>query len=259
MTQARLTPAYEAILYEERGPTALITYNRPDKRNAWNVALTREVMDAVRRANACEQVRVIVLTGAGPMFSAGVDIKASPEPKDEKGRSPTPGTLTMGQGEQNWLALLRGSKPTIAAVNGPAMGLGATHALSADIRVAAKSASFAFPFTRLGAMPECGSTALLGQLIGFGRAMDLCLRAKDITADEALRIGLVTQVFPDESFLAEALALAERLASFPALQLQLTKRMLWDNVAESDPDAIMRRESSAFVEMLRTRGRGTTF
>ncbi len=253
--EARPAASYKALLYREQGAVAVISYNRPRARNAWNVPLTREVKDAVRRANASDTVRAIVLTAQGPVFSAGVDFKAPPEPKDERGRSPNPATLTMGQGDDNWLKLLADSKPVIAAVNGPAVGLGVTHALCADIRVAAASATFSFPFLRLGAMPECGSTALLGRLVGFGRAMDLCLRAAEITAGEALRIGLVTQVWPDEALLDEAVALAEQIAAFPPLQVKLTKKLLWDNAAEHDPDAVMRRESSAFIEMLRTLGR----
>jgi 2-(1,2-epoxy-1,2-dihydrophenyl)acetyl-CoA isomerase len=247
--------AYQHLIYEECGRTALISFNRPASRNAWNVPLVREVIAAVQRANASENVRAIVLTGEGPVYSAGADIKAPPEPKDANGRSPNPSTLTMGRDEYNWLGLLRQSKPVIVAVNGPAIGLGATHILSADVRVAAESATFSFPFLRLGAMPECGSTALLTRLIGFGRAMDLCLRAAQISAGEALQMGLVTAVYPDAALRKEALALAEQIAALPPLQVKLTKRLLWENAGEFDADAIMRRESLMFVEMLRTFGR----
>ena len=243
--------SYEHLLYEERDHVARISFNRPASRNAWNVPLVRELMAAVRHANAADDVRVIVITGEGEVYSAGADIKAPREPKDANGRSPNPSTLTMGKGDDNWLKLLSEGKPTIIAVNGPAVGLGATHTLCGDIRVAAASASFSFPFVRLGAMPECGSTALLGRLIGFGRAMDLCLRAGKVDAEEALRIGLVTAVYPDDVFHDEAMKLAARIAEFPALQVKLSKQLLWDNAAEFDADAIMRRESSVFIEMLR--------
>src|SRR6187397_531269 len=134
---------YESILYEEHGAVALISFNRPASRNAWTVATARETIAAIRAANASSAIGAIVLTGEGSVYSAGADIKAPPEPKDENGRRPTPGSLMMGRDELNWLKLLLESKPVVAAVNGPAVGLGATHILSADIRIASNTASFA--------------------------------------------------------------------------------------------------------------------
>jgi 2-(1,2-epoxy-1,2-dihydrophenyl)acetyl-CoA isomerase len=243
---------FQNILYEERGKVALISFNRPDSRNAWNVALVRELMAAVRQANASDAVGAIVLTGEGPVYCAGADIKAPPEPKDENGRRPNPSTLTMGQGDANWLKLMLESKPVIVALNGPAVGLGATHMLCADIRIAASSATVGFPFVRLGAMPECASTALLGRLIGYGRATHLCLTAGSVTADEALQMGLITAVHADEDLREEAIKLAERVAGFPAQQMKLTKQLLWENSGEFDADGIMRRESSTFIGLLRS-------
>jgi 2-(1,2-epoxy-1,2-dihydrophenyl)acetyl-CoA isomerase len=243
------------VLYEERDRVALISMNRPANRNAWNIPLVHQLKDAVRRANASDAVRVIVLTGEGSVYCAGADIKAPPEPKDANGLSPNPSTFTMGREENNWLKLLAESKPTIIALNGPAVGIGATHTLSADIRIAAESAVFSFPFLRFGAMPECASTALLAKIIGFGRAMDVCLRAGQITAAEALQIGLVTAVHPDDRLREEALALAAGIAAFPPLQVGLAKRLLWENAGERDPEEIMRRERQAFFELLRATGR----
>jgi 2-(1,2-epoxy-1,2-dihydrophenyl)acetyl-CoA isomerase len=246
---------FQHLLYETHGRVALISANRPAARNAWSVPLVREMIAAVQQANAAPEIRAIVLTGEGSVYSAGADIKAPREPKDASGRSPNPSTLTMGRGENNWLKLLNESKPVVVAVNGPAVGLGATHLLAADVRIAAESASFSFPFLRLGAMPECGSTALLGRLVGFGRAMDLCLRAGQLSAAEALSCGLVTAVHPDDRLRAEALALAGQIAEYPPLQVMLTKQLLWENAGVYDPEAIMRRESAVFVEMLRSLGR----
>jgi len=243
--------AYQTILYEEDGPVAVITYNRPEKRHALNVKLMQETMSAIREANAAEHIRAIVVTATGPVFCSGVDFKAPPEPKDENGRSPTPATITMAQDENNWLKLLQSSKPNIVAVNGPAIGMGVTHILGADIRIASESATFAFPFLRLGAMPEVGCSALLPQLVGYGRAFDLCFRSATIDAREALRIGLVTGVHPDSGLREAALGLARQIAGYPALQAKLTKRMLVENAMEREANEIMRRESTAFVEMFR--------
>lgn len=245
---------YSAILYEEQGPLAIITYNRPEKRNAINVPLIREAMAAVRHANEAQNVRAIIITANGKVFSAGVDFKAPTEPKEANGRSPTPGSITMGQDENNWLKLLESSKPTIAAVNGAAIGMGVTHILSTDIRIASESSTFSFPFLRLGAMPEIGCTGLLPRLVGYGRAIELCLRNATIDASEALRIGLVTSVHPDDQLRDAALSLGRSLAANPPLQTRLTKRAFIENAYEADANKIMARESAVFVEMLRTRG-----
>jgi len=243
---------YQFIEYETHGPVALIAYNRPDKRNAWNVPIIRETIEAFKRADADEAIRAIVLTGNGPAYCAGADIKAPPEPPDENGRRPHPATLTMGQGDHNWLQLLATSKPNVIAVNGPAIGIGVTHILAADIRIAAESATFSFPFLRLGAMPECGCTGLLPRLVGYGRALDLCLKSAKIDAREAERIGLVTGIYPDADLRREAIALATQIAAYPPLQVKITRRMFQENAEEDSLDAILRRENTGFVEMMRT-------
>jgi enoyl-CoA hydratase/carnithine racemase len=250
---------YTAITYEEQGAVALITFNRPEKRNAINVPLMRETMAAVRQANASENVRAILITANGPAFSSGIDFKAPAEPKDESGRSPTPASIAMGQDEANWLKLVEQSKPTIVAVQAAAIGMGVTLILSADMRIAAESATFAFPFLRLGAMPEYGCSALLPRLIGYGRAFDLCLRSATIDAQEALKIGLVTSVHPDAELKAAALEIANKVAGYPPLQMRLTKKMFVDNALESDANAIMRRESSAFIEFFKAFKKSKTF
>jgi 2-(1,2-epoxy-1,2-dihydrophenyl)acetyl-CoA isomerase len=117
--------------------------------------------------------------------------------------------------------------------------------------VAADSASFSFPFLRLGAMPECGSTALLPRLVGMGKAVDILLRGATITAEEALRVGLVTNVFPAAQLREAAIGLAQQIAELPSLQVRLTKRMLARNAEQADADSIMRVENEAFVELLR--------
>lgn len=237
---------------ERSGRVAVISYNRPARRNAWSVACVQATIAALQRANADPAVGAIVLTGEGTTFCSGADLKDERQYDAETGRRLTPATFTMGSGERNWITVLAQSKPVIVAVNGPAIGIGATHILAADMRIAAESASFSFPFLELGAMPECGSSALLPRLVGAGRALDLILRSATVSAQEALRIGLVTAVYPDAKLRAAALALAEHIASLPALQVKLTRRMFLENASADDADAIMRTENAAFVEMLRT-------
>jgi 2-(1,2-epoxy-1,2-dihydrophenyl)acetyl-CoA isomerase len=234
------------------GRVALIAYDRVERRNAWSVTSVRETLAAIRQANADDAVGAIVLTGEGAVYCAGADLKEPPEYDPVSMHRLTPASLTMGLGEANWVGLLSRSKPVIVAVNGPAIGIGATHTLAADIRLAADCASFSFPFLRLGAMPECGSTALLQRLIGASRAMDIVLRSATLSADEALRVGLVTGVWPAAQLREAAVALAEQIAALPPLQVRLTKRMFALNAVPADADAIMRTESEAFIELLRS-------
>ncbi len=243
--------AISTIRIEREGPVQLIIFNRPERRNAWNVACAREVIAAIRAANDDPNVGAIVLTGEGSTYSAGADLKGEAEYDPETGRRLLPITFMMGTGEANWITLLAQSKPVVAAINGPAVGLGATHVLAADIRVMAESAQYSFPFLKLGAMPECGSTALLARLVGVGRATDILLRSATVSAREALDWGLGTHVFPDADLRAGAIAIAQDLAEAPGVQMSLTKRMLAANIGSSDADSIMQVESRTFVEMLK--------
>jgi enoyl-CoA hydratase/carnithine racemase len=241
--------SFETIRYEERGKVALITYDRQARRNAWSVPMYREIVEAVERANAAEGVGAIVITNDGPVFCAGVDFKAAPEPADPAtGRSPTIATLSMAI-DDSWLHLLARSKPVIAAVGGSAIGAGVTQILAADIRMGSESSTYAFPFLALNTMPEIGSTALLPRLVGFGRALDLVLTAATIDAAEALRIGLITRVVADDRLVEEAVALAERMAGYPALQMKLSKGLIYANALEPDPNIYLGRESRAFIDL----------
>lgn len=245
---------YNTIELEYLRGVAIIRFNRPDQRNAWNVPMVRETIDAIQRSNNSPEIGAIILTGNGAAYCAGADLKHV-EKDPVTGRRLSPASLTMGKDDHNWIALLRRSKPTIAAINGPAVGIGATHILAADIRIAADSAMFAFPFLKLGAMPECGSTALLGQLIGYGRAVDLCLRSRTIDARQALDIGLVSEVFPQTDLADKAFEIAAEVASVPTLQMALTRQMFTRNTSNSEPAEIMRVENEAFIELLRARKR----
>lgn len=236
---------------EHVGPVAVILYCRPERRNAWSAASVRATIAAIRAANADPDVGAIVLTGEGPTFCAGADLKAGPEYDPATGRRLSPASFTMGTGDNNWIRLMEESKPIVAALNGPAVGIGATHPLACDIRVMAQSAHFSFPFLRLGAMPECGSTALLARLIGVGRATDVLLRSEKIGPEDALAWGLVTRVFPDDELRAGAIAIAQQLAAVKPLQMRLTKEMIAANAEQGDADAIMQIESRAFVKMLK--------
>lgn len=248
---------FETIRYEIQGQVAVITYNRPSRRNAWSVPMYREVVAAIEHANAAKEIGALVITNEGPVFCAGADINAPPEPMDPAtGRPPTIGTLAMAK-DHSWLHLMASSKPVIAAVNGAAVGAGVSHILSADIRIGSVGSSYAFSFLALNTLPEIGTTGLLARLVGAGRATDLCLSAATIDAAEALRIGLITRLVPPEQLVAEAIAVGGRIAGFDSLRVRLAKGLLATNALEGDLNMLLRREGLAFVAAFKAAGQAT--
>jgi len=241
---------YQFVRYETRGPVAIVTYDRQDRRNAWSAELYREAESAIERANADDAIGAIVLTHAGAIFCAGIDIKGAPEVDPETGRKLNIAQICMMQ-DKSWIHLVNRSKPIVAAVDGAAMGLGITQLLPVDIRIGGESSTWSFPFLTLGVMPELGCTALLPRLIGYGRALDIVLTSQKLTAQEAREIGLITRVVPDGTVLDEAVAVAGKLAAAPRLQVQLTRRMFRENAVEGDVNAYLQNETDAFIAMLR--------
>lgn len=239
------------LRYAVDGAVAVITYDRQHRRNAWSAGMYRAVAAAIAEANADPAIGAIVLTALGPVFCAGTDLKAPPEPRDPvTGIRPNMATLAMAEGD-SWLHLLAKSKPVVAAIQGVAIGAGVTQILPADIRLGAASSTYGFPFLALGTMPELGATALLPQLVGYGRAIDLCLSAATIDAAEAQRIGLIARVVPDADLLGEATATAARIAGFAPDAVRITKRMFEQNRLEKDTDRLLAREREGFVEQFR--------
>lgn len=241
---------YEHIRYEVRGAVAVITYDKQERRNAWSPPLYRETEQAIEAANADDAVGAIVLTHEGPIFCAGTDFKAGPEIDPDTGKKLNIAQICMMQ-DRGWIHLLARSKPMIGAVHGAAIGLGLTQLLPMDIRIGGESSTWSFPFLSLGYMPELGCTALLPRLVGYGRALDICLTSQKLDAQEAKEIGLITRVVPDTDVLTEALAVGEKLASVPKLQMRLTRELFQKNALEPDTNAYLQRETDAFIEMLR--------
>ncbi len=240
---------FEQILYERRGMVGLITLNRPEKLNAWTDRMHAELRTALSAANDDSEVGAVVLTGAGRGYCAGADIRAWQESLQQGG-----GRVTLGGDDvraidrsENWVTLVRRSKPVIAAVNGAAVGVGVTHLLPCDIRIASEQARFGFYFVRMGAVPELASTYYLTQIVGLGAAQELCLRARMIDAQEALRLGLVSAVVPAERLLEEAFAVAEEVAALPGPQLRMTKELFNRNATDTDIQADMAREGEALA------------
>ena len=210
--------AYDQILYTVEEDVATVTLNRPEKLNAFTGTMGEELYAAFGRATDDPQVRAIVLTGAGRGFCAGVDLTTLSNPEEQ---------AKIGAGDfirkfpaENY----ERPKPTLCAINGAAIGVGVTMALSFDLRVAAADAKLAVPFARLGILPGFGSSHLLPRLVGRGRALDLLLSARSILGTEALEIGLVERVAPADRVLETALELARVMAGMDPLVLAHCKR-----------------------------------
>jgi enoyl-CoA hydratase/carnithine racemase len=245
------TKAYEFIIFEQRERVGVITLNRPERLNAWTYAMSDEIYDAIEACNSDTGVGAIVMTGAGRGFCAGADVQGfnrSIEQRDG-GEQRTNG---LGEGEarpvRDQLAqFLRRSKPLIAAVNGPSIGVGMTMTLPMDIRIASDQARFSMRFIRMGITPEVASTLYLPQIVGLQNALDLILTARTIGAEEALRMGLVRSVVPGERLMEEALALATEIANNPTECVVEGKRMVHQHMVEQDIDKLVAEEDRTIV------------
>jgi enoyl-CoA hydratase/carnithine racemase len=220
-------------------------------KNAWDVPTYRSIVAAIGEANDNADVGAIVLTATGSIYCAGVDMKAPKEEVDSSGHRPSVGSLAMAR-RDGWAQLLASSKPTIAAVNGAAIGLGATHLLPVDIRIAAQSASFQFPFLAVGILPELGSTALLPRLIGEGRARELFLTGRAVLADEARAMGLIAQVLPDAELVDASIQIAQEIADLPNYLVRTTRQLLVESGDGNDVASVIEREGRAFVALLKS-------
>src|SRR5262245_1087178 len=193
-----------------------------------------EYRDAIERANADPGIGSIVMTGAGRAFCA--QIERSGNQLDPQGN----------RRAEDYLGFLqRMPKPTIAAINGAAVGIGITQVLPFDIRIASEEARIGFFFVLMGLVPELGSSSFLPRLVGAGRAIEWCLTGRMITAAEARDGGLVTEVLEPDTLLARALALGEELADRPLDAVRLIRSLLRDNAQEPDLGEVTRRESDA--------------
>jgi enoyl-CoA hydratase/carnithine racemase len=252
---------YEQILYDVSDGVATITLNRPERLNAWTMRMSVEVRDACVRADRDEQVRVIVVTGAGRAYCAGADMQmlrglhggSGPDmselpPMAELPQAPN--APRVFSGEYSYPIGL--SKPVIAAVNGVAAGLGLSYMLFYDMRVASDRARFGTVFARRGLVAEHGSAWLLPRLIGTANACDLLYSGRIIEADEALRMGLVNRVVPHAALLPHVRGLAREIAAqCSPRSLRIMKRQIYDAYF-SDLDHAVRTADSEMVASFST-------
>jgi enoyl-CoA hydratase/carnithine racemase len=213
------------LLHEQAGPIVTLTMNAPETRNALtgNDA-PQEFVDACARIAEDTSVRVVILTGAGSVFSSGGNLKHMQQMFDEP---PSAIRQWYRQGIQKLTtALYNLEVPTIAAVNGPAIGAGCDVTCMCDIRIAADTATFAESFVRVGLIPGDGGAWLLPRVVGMSKAMEMAFTGDAIGAAEALSCGLVSKVVPAASLMTEARALAARIAANPGTGLRMTKRLM---------------------------------
>ena len=245
--------AYETLLYEPDGAILTITLNRPDKLNAYTSTMGAELEDAFLRADADDAIRVVIVTGAGRGFCAGADISAGANAFDATAAGSVAFAAPQrprGSGVGFVGAIFNCRKPSIAAINGAAVGVGATLTLPMDIRIAAEGARFGFVFARRGLVPEAGSAWFLPKLVGLPQALRWCLSGGLIPAAEALAGGLVSEVTAPDALLARARQIAAEIAENTApVSIALTRQMLWRFSGEPDPFGLLKIDGRLSMEL----------
>ena len=228
----------EHLTYEREGPTAIVTMNRPEAKNSLSLPMLVGMADAWEEINTNDDIRCAILTGAGGTFCSGMDLKAMGSPEAEKYRP-----RMQADPDLHWKALLRHyqvRKPLIAAVEGWAVAGGTEILQATDIRVAGENAQFGVFEARRGLFPLGGSTVRLRRQIPFTVAMDLLLTARQVPADEALRIGLIGRVVPDGSALDEARSIAGVIAANGPLAVEAIKRSVIETEGMSEEEGLAR-------------------
>jgi enoyl-CoA hydratase/carnithine racemase len=239
------TSGFEQIATELADRVLTITLNRPERLNAWTATMGRELREAFDRADADDEVRAIVVTGAGRGFCAGADLASGGDTFDYRKRGGTEATPRDNGGEFT-LRIFESTKPVIAAINGPAVGVGATMTLPMDVRLAAEDARIGFVFARRGITPEAASSWFLPRVVGISRAMEWVATGRVFSAQEALDAGLVRSVYPGGELLDAAYALAREIAENTApVSVALARQMMWRMLGAEHPMVAHRADSRA--------------
>jgi 2-(1,2-epoxy-1,2-dihydrophenyl)acetyl-CoA isomerase len=217
---------YETIEVSTKGPVAEILLNRPERLNAWNDQFGNELREAILTDAADPSIRAVMITGAGRGFSSGADLKDMLERAVSEEAPPNVGDLLR----ERYHPIIKGirelPKPVVAAVNGPAVGIGCSLALACDLILAAESAIFGLAFVNIGLIPDGGSTFLVPAAVGKARALEMALLGEPVPAERALEWGLINRVVPDAKLMDEARELTERMANGPTRSYANSKRAL---------------------------------
>ena len=239
--------AYETILYSVEEQILTITLNRPEKLNAYNATMQAEMIDAFDKADADDNVRAIIITGAGRGFCAGADLSSGadtfdrdarrgPVKRNADGKVDYSDEMVRDGGGQVTLRMFKCLKPVIGAINGPAVGIGATMQLAMDIRIASENARFGFVFSQRGIVPEAASSWFLPRIVGISQALEWCYSGRVFPAQEALAGRLVSRVVPHDDLIPTARALAKTFMEKTApVSVALIRQMMWRLSATDDP------------------------
>lgn len=241
---------YSEIVYEVSDGIATLTLNRPDKLNAFTGRMMNEMIDAFDRTDADDDVRAVIVTGAGRGYCAGADLSSGGATFSRGGSDvQTPQGVPRDGGGLLTLRIFESLKPVIGAINGAAVGVGATMTLPMDIRLASESAKFGFVFARRGIVPEACSSYFLPRIVGISRATEWVFTGRVFDASEALDAGLVRSVHPPEQLLDVARGLAREIADNTSpVSVALSRRMLWRMLGASHPMDAHRVDSRGIME-----------
>ncbi|SES90660.1 MULTISPECIES: crotonase/enoyl-CoA hydratase family protein [Marinobacter] len=232
---------FETITLGVEDGIATITLNRPDRMNAFTLQMMDELIAAFDQTDADDNVRAVIVTGAGKAFCAGADLSGGADTfnyEEQKGNAPDPlanGVNRDGGGMVS-LRIFRSLKPVIGAINGAAVGVGATMSLAMDIRLASEKARYGFVFARRGIVPEAASSWFISRAVGLSTALNWCMSGRLINADELERRGLVESVHAPEDLYPAAVAIAREIADNTApVSVAMTRQMLWRMAGASHP------------------------
>jgi len=228
--------SYNTIIYDVQDRILTITLNRPERLNAFNREMLSELLDAFDRADADDEVRAIIVTGAGRGFCAGADLESGGDTFNADDRGDRDSGLHPDGGGLVSLRIYELKKPIIAAINGPAVGVGVTMTLPMDIRIASDNARFGLVFSRRGIVPEACSSYFLPRVVGISQALEWCYSGRVFPADEALAGGLVRSLHPPDDLLNAARSIARDIAdNTSAVSVTLVRQMMWKMLGADHP------------------------
>lgn len=245
---------FDTLAYDVREGIAVIELNRPEKRNAYNSRMMNDLVAAFDHADEDDSAGAVILTGRGDVFCAGADLSAGARAFADLSDDPERAHLRHGDiwrdgGGVASLRIFESRKPVIAAVNGPAMGVGATMILACDIRLAADTASFGFVFTKRGLVPEAASSWFLPRIVGISRALEWTMGARTVPAAEALETGLLREICTSETLMTRARELAATFLEGSRVATSLTRQMMWRMLGAAHPMEAHRVDSRAIAAL----------
>ena len=242
---------YKELLTSQHGDTYVVSLNRPKKLNAFTKTMQEELIKVFDYTDENDDIKSVVITGEGRAYCAGADLVDGPNTFNysEQGNRLSNDDHRDGGGLVA-LRIFRSKKPVIGAINGDAVGVGATMTLPMDVRIASKSARFGFVFSRRGAVPEACSSWFLPRIVGISKALDWCYTGKVFNSQEALQYGLVSEVVPDDKLIDRALEIGSSYSSkTSAISVSLARQMMWNMLAATHPEEAHILDSMAMERM----------